>query len=311
MITTRRITKRYGDVVALDRLSLEVPAGTVFGLLGPNGAGKTTLLRLVMGFIFPDAGTLERGGLSPTRIGYLPERAFYPPRVTIIDYLTTIGRLAGRRIAYGPATSPKGLLAALGLQQAAGRRLGACSRGMLQRVGLAQALMADPPLLLLDEPALGLDPAGQKFMREQILTLQQAGKTVLLSSHHLDEVIRVCSHVAVINEGRLVQCGPLETILAPRAQVTIRSSPLAPELASELAALGPGVTVVAGARPPATMGGAHQAGGSGAGEVKLTGEAVAHKALVLRRMLDAGVDVRHLYEQHATLEEIYLEATGQ
>lgn len=291
MIKAQGIVKRYGDVLALNRLSLEVPAGTVFGLLGPNGAGKTTLLRLVMGFIFPDDGELDRGDLSPTRIGYLPERAFYPPRFTIGEYLATVGRLAGLVPAtLGPTLDR--LLSELDLSQAAGRRLGACSRGMLQRLGLAQALMADPPLLLLDEPALGLDPAGQKFMREQIMSLQEAGKTVLLSSHHLDEVMRVCSHVAVIAQGRLVQCGPLKTILAPRAQVTIVSSPLAPELAAELTALAPGITV-------------------SEGEVKLTGEAVAHKAHVLRRMLDGGVDVRQLYEQHATLEEIYLEATGQ
>jgi ABC-2 type transport system ATP-binding protein len=310
MINAQGIVKRYGDVVALNQLSLEVPPGTVFGLLGPNGAGKTTLLRLVMGFIFPDEGSLDRGTLSPTRIGYLPERAFYPPQFTIGEYLKTVGRLAGvgshegqpvdkaglAQAELGPAI--KRLLAELDLSQAAGRRLGACSRGMLQRVGLAQALMADPPLLLLDEPALGLDPAGQKFMREQIMNLQEAGKTVLLSSHHLDEVTRVCSHVAVIAQGRLVQCGPLRTILAPQAQVTILSSPLEPELAAELAALDPGVTVAAG-------------GGAQEGEIKLTGEAVAHKAHVLRRMLDAGVDIRNLYEQHATLEDIYLEATGQ
>jgi ABC-2 type transport system ATP-binding protein len=300
MIKAHEIVKRYGDVLALDRLSLEVPSGTVFGLLGPNGAGKTTLLRLMMGFIFPDGGEFDRDGLSPTRIGYLPERAFYPPRFTVGDYLATVGRLAGLQPGVlGPTTD--GLLADLGLSNVAGRRLGARSRGMLQRVGLAQALMADPPLLLLDEPATGLDPAGQKFMRERILALQQAGKTVLLSSHHLDEVMRVCSHVAVMDQGRLVQYGPLKTILAPRAQVTILSSPLPPELASELAALDPGVAVAAGVGeiPEECT------------ELKLTGEAVAHKARILSRMLEAGVDVRHLYEQHTTLEEIYLEATGQ
>jgi ABC-2 type transport system ATP-binding protein len=182
LIHTRTLTKRYGDTLALDRLSLEIPPGAVFGLLGPNGAGKTTFLRLVMGLAYPDQGEINYGGLAPFQIGYLPERAFYPSRFAIRDYLLTLGRLSGLR---GDALRRRAdeLLAQVNLLEVAGRRLSACSRGMLQRFGLAQALLADPPLLLLDEPVLGLDPAGQKFMREQIVTLHQAGKTVLLSSH--------------------------------------------------------------------------------------------------------------------------------
>jgi ABC-2 type transport system ATP-binding protein len=128
-------------------------------------------------------------------------------------------------------------------------------------------------------------------MRDQIVALYQAGKTVLLSSHHLDEVTRVCTHVAVISQGRLVRSGPLETILAPRAQVTILTGPMPLDLPAELVSLAPNVAVAQG-------------------WVMLTGEAVSRKAEVLRLLLDAGVDVRKLDEQHATLEEVYLEATG-
>jgi ABC-2 type transport system ATP-binding protein len=162
---------------------------------------------------------------------------------------------------------------------------------MLQRLGVAQALIGDPPFLLLDEPALGLDPAAQKFMRDQILVLHREGKTVLLSSHHLDEVTRVCTHVAVLNRGRLVRCGPLDVILAPRTQVAITTDSLVPELAARLRALGPGIT----------------AGGTA---VTLNGEGLAQKSAVLRLLLDAGVDIRRLTEQQSTLEEVYLEATG-
>jgi len=284
MISICDVDKRYNSTPALDHLSLEVPPGTVFGLLGPNGAGKTTLLRLVMGFIFPDAGQIDRHALPVARIGYLPERAFYPPRFTVRNYLTTLSKLAG----VPPATA--GLLAQVGLEAAGSRRLGACSRGMLQRVGLAQALLGDPGLLLLDEPAIGLDPAGQKFMREQILALHQAGKTVILSSHQLDEVTRVCTHVAVLGQGRLIRSGPLEAMLAERSRVVIATGPLPPAMLQELESQAPGVTVTAE-------------------QVVLSGPAIAHKAAVLRRLLDAGVDIRRLSEERVSLEEIYLEAT--
>jgi ABC-2 type transport system ATP-binding protein len=284
MLSICEVGKRYNSTLALDRLSLEVPSGAVFGLLGPNGAGKTTLLRLVMGFIFPDAGQIDRRGLPVTRIGYLPERAFYPPRFSIRQYLATLSRLAG-----APQVT-ESLLAQVGLQEAGSQRLGACSRGMLQRVGLAQALLGDPGLLLLDEPALGLDPAGQKFMREQILALHNVGKTVILSSHQLDEVTRVCTHVAVLSQGRLIRSSPLEALLAERSQVVIATGPLPPGLLGELESQGPGVSVTTE-------------------QVVLFGPAVAHKAEVLRRLLDAGVDIHRLSEERVSLEEVYLEAT--
>jgi ABC-2 type transport system ATP-binding protein len=291
MIRATELTKRYGNTLALDRFSLEVPAGSVFGLLGPNGAGKTTFLRLVMAFAFPDGGQIDRSGLPVAHIGYLPERAFYPPRFTIWAYLTTVGRLAGLK-SETLKPSVARLLGQFGLEQVADHLLGTCSRGMLQRLGVAQSLLGDPPLLLLDEPVLRLDPTAQKFMREQIVALHQAGKTVLLSSHHLDEMTRICTHVAVLNRGRLVRSGPLETILAPRPVVTIATGPLPADLRSRLSALAADVTVRGG-------------------EVILAGEAVSHKVEVLRLLLDTGANIREVKEQHVTLEEVYLEATGE
>jgi ABC-2 type transport system ATP-binding protein len=289
MIRVTELTKRYGTTLALDRLSLEVPAGAVFGLLGPNGAGKTTFLRLIMGFVFPDSGQLDLGDLSPAQIGFLPERAFYPPRFTVRDYLSVAGQLAGLQ-AGALRSEVERLMAQLGLDAVAGRRLGACSRGMLQRLGLAQALLGDPPLLILDEPVLGLDPAGQKFMRDQIVAMHQAGKTVLLSSHHLDEVARVCTHVGMLGEGRLVRSGPLGTILSPHPRVTILTNSLPDDLRSRLMQEIPDITVAER-------------------RVILTGEAFSFKADVLRSLLNAGVDIRQLDERHTTLEEVFLEAT--
>jgi ABC-2 type transport system ATP-binding protein len=290
MIRAESITKRYDNTVALDRLTLEVPAGSVFGLLGPNGAGKTTFLRIAMGLVLPDSGRIHLDGLHPSRFGFLPEQAFYPPRFSIGGYLLTLGRLAELE---GAALRQEvgQLLQRVGLNQVAGQKLGACSRGMLQRLGLAQALLGDPPLLLLDEPALGLDPVGQRFMREQILALHGAGRTVLLSSHHLDEVTRICTHVAVLSQGRLVRAGTLEALLGGEPEVRITTSPLPAELQQEIATLSAGISVSENL-------------------VLLAGDAISHKVPVLRLLLEANIDIRQLSERQATLEQVFLEATG-
>jgi ABC-2 type transport system ATP-binding protein len=290
MIAVCELTKRYNHTLALDRLSLQVPRGSVFGLLGSNGAGKTTFLRLVMGFVFAEQGTIQWAEPAPCSIGYLPERAFYPPRFTVRGYLQTLARLAGLADVEQRQTLDR-LLAQFGLTEVQTRRLGNCSRGMLQRVGLAQTLLGDPPLIILDEPVLGLDPAAQKLFREQILALHQAGKTVILSSHHLDHVTRVCTHVAVMDKGRLVRSGSLAEILSPQSQVVLDTASIPSVLQEQIEDLSPGIAVAER-------------------RIILTGPAMNHKAGVLRALLDAGVDLESLSEQHATLEEVYLEATG-
>jgi ABC-2 type transport system ATP-binding protein len=289
MIRAQSLTKFYNATPALRQLTLEIPAGAVFGILGPNGAGKTTFLRLIMGFVLPSAGTIDRGGISPADIGYLPERAFYPPRFTVRSYLGTIARLVGSREP-GQQDDVIRRLRQVGLSEVADRRTGACSRGMLQRLGLAQALLGDPDLLILDEPALGLDPSGQVFMREQIAALNRNGKTVLLSSHHLDEVTRVCTHVAVLSRGRLVRAGDLASMLAPRARVVIDSGAVPPDLAQQLYERLPAITL-------------------NDQKIVLEGDAVAHKTEILRLLLDHNVDIRQLSEVRSTLEEIFMEAT--
>ena len=289
MIRTQSLTKYYNATPALRQLTLDIPAGAVFGILGPNGAGKTTLLRLIMGFVLPSTGTINRGGISPADIGYLPERAFYPPRFTVRSYLDTIARLVESR-EKSQKDDVARLLRQVGLLEVADRRTGACSRGMLQRLGLAQALLGDPDLLILDEPTLGLDPGGQLFMREQIAALNSTGKTVLLSSHQLDEVTRVSTHVAVLSQGRLVRAGDLASMLAPRARVVIDSGPVPHELAQQLRERLPNITI------------SDQ-------RIVLGGDAVAQKAEILRLLLDHNVDIRQLSEVRSTLEEIFMEAT--
>jgi ABC-2 type transport system ATP-binding protein len=290
MISINSLSKRFNAILALDHVSFEIPDGSVFGLLGPNGAGKTTLLRLIMGFLVPDSGAVSLGNLHPAQIGYLPERAFYPGRFTIRGYLSNMGRLAGLEGSQLRAQTDH-ILHQVGLHDTMSQRLGTCSRGMLQRLGLAQALLSDPPLVLLDEPASALDPAGQRFMRQQIASLHQAGITVVLSTHHLDEATRMCTHIALLSEGRLVRIGPLDSMLTPKSQVIITVGPMPACLRDQLTALAPRVAVTQN-------------------QIILTEESTNSKAELLRTLLDNGIDVRQLTERHATLEEVYLEATG-
>jgi ABC-2 type transport system ATP-binding protein len=242
-----------------------------------------------MGFLLPDAGSVDLGDLKPAQIGYLPERAFYPGRITVRSYLNTLGRLAGLERSQSDLQTDR-LLHQVDLHKARDQRLSACSRGMLQRMGLAQALLADPPVILLDEPARTLDPAGQQFMRQQIALLHQTGTTVVLSTHHLDEVARVCTHIAVLSRGTLARVGRLDSMLAPRPQIVISTGPMPGDLPAQLASLAPNITI-------------------NERQVVLSGESIAAKAKVLRVLLDNQVDVQRLTEQVATLEEVYLQAT--
>lgn len=288
MISASNLTKRYNATLALDELTLNIPQGSVFGLLGPNGSGKTTFIKLLLGFIFPDSGHITRGTLAADRVGYLPERPALAPRSRIDEFLLLAGRLSGLS---GPALRPAvdRQLRQVGLSQVARGRIGSCSKGMLQRLGLAAALLAEPPLLVLDEPMEGLDPAWQKTVRDLIAGYQHRGGTVLLSTHRLNDVVEVCTHVAILHRGQLKRAGPLAGVLAPRPQVIVSTGGLTPEAAAALAALHPAALV--------------------AGDcITLAGEAIPHKAAVLRLLLDHDVEIVSLSQQRATLEEVYLEA---
>ena len=288
MIQASELSKRYGSTLALDRLNLAIPAGSAFGLLGPNGAGKSTFIKLLLELTMPDSGYLLREGIARQQIGYLPERPAMPIRSRVGEYLTLIGRLSGlggRRLH----STVEQRLVQVGLRRAAGIRIGACSKGMLQRLGLAVALIADPPLLVLDEPMEGLDPAWQKTVRDLLVELNRQGKTVLLSTHRLSDVAQVCSHVAILAQGQLKAAGALEDVLPPRRQVIIGVDRVPDGLRATLASLHPDIRV-------------------GGGAIALGGEALAYKAPVLSLLLAAGVDIQDVTQQRLSLEEVYLEA---
>jgi ABC-2 type transport system ATP-binding protein len=228
-LSTRGLRKSYGSRQALDGLDLTVPAGVVYGFLGPNGAGKTTTMRVLTGLIHPDGGTIEMLGRPFTRrdrrrlfdVGALVESpAFYP-------YLS--GRANLQALAASGAPTPSRrvdeVLDVVGLRERAGDKVSRYSLGMKQRLGIAGALLNDPQLLLLDEPANGLDPAGIVAMRETLRHLASIGKTVFVSSHLLAEVQQMADVVGIIAAGRLVREGSMRELLATEGVVRVRVEP--------------------------------------------------------------------------------------
>jgi ABC-2 type transport system ATP-binding protein len=217
-IRTQDLSKTYGQVRALDGLTLTVETGTVFGFLGPNGAGKTTTMRLLTGLARPCGGQawvagqeIGRDGQAAARIGYLPEEPAFYPWLTPAELLDHVGRLFGLSAQERRARSDE-LLDLVGLSAVRKRRIGGFSRGMRQRLGLAQALVNRPEVLLLDEPVSALDPAGRKEVLELIGRLGSQC-TVFMSTHILEDVERVCDTVAILNHGRLVVEAPQAELL--------------------------------------------------------------------------------------------------
>ena len=213
-IAIRDVHKTYpGGKHALKNFSLEVETGEIFGFLGPNGAGKTTTIKILLGLIKPTSGTVEVLGQDPTkpaarlRLGYLPEVANYYAFMTPRELLTFYGTVCGM-----PAKLRRErrelLLEQVGIADVADKQLKQFSKGMLQRVGIAQALLHDPDLLILDEPMTGLDPLARLQMRDMILALKQQGKTIFFSSHELSEAEVICDRVGVLKDGELCQCCP-------------------------------------------------------------------------------------------------------
>jgi ABC-2 type transport system ATP-binding protein len=227
LLRTRGLTKRYPRVTAVDGLDLDVPAGRV-GLVGANGAGKTTLFRMMLGLSHPSAGTLEVCGLDVaadpigvrSRLGYMPEHDCLPLDQTAADVVATFGELSGLppRAARQRASD---VLDLVGLDEARFRPVGGFSTGMRQRTKLAQAIVADPELVLLDEPTAGLDPMGREEMLDLVARLGGLGISVLLATHLLDDVQQVCDHVVMLDGGHLVVSGATGSLLERTGLLTV------------------------------------------------------------------------------------------
>ena len=222
-----------GRYPVLRGVSLTVPRGGIYGFLGPNGAGKTTTLKIVTGLLFPDAGQIEILGRplsDPSvrgRIGFLPETPYFYDYLTGSELLLFLGRLLGAQEARLRASIPP-LLRAVGLEGKGKVQLRKYSKGMLQRIGLAQALLNEPELVILDEPMSGLDPVGRREIRDLILDLKSQGKTVFFSSHILADAEMICDRVAILVQGRVVREGHLEELLGSEVrfwEVTLGGAP--------------------------------------------------------------------------------------
>jgi len=235
------VSKSYRSNMSLQKywilrnLTLAVQEGEIFGFIGPNGAGKTTTLKLVMDLIRPDGGTIQMFGDShkkvgvKARIGFLPENPYFYDYLTAGEFLDFYGRLFGYPRAVRDAKTSV-LLARVGLANRRDRQLRKFSKGMLQRLGLAQALINDPDLVILDEPMSGLDPVGRREVRDIILSLKEAGKTVFFSTHILSDTELICDRVGILSKGDLKAVGKLSDLLTHRVKFwEVTFSGLSPE----------------------------------------------------------------------------------
>jgi len=234
------LRKRYRRQTAVDGVSFTVGRGEVVGLLGPNGAGKTSVIKILLGLVRPDAGEvllLGRPAADPrarARVGYLPELFRYQPWLTAAEVLTLHVRLTGTAV---PDEERRECLALVGLAERAGDRVGGFSKGMQQRLGLAVALVGRPELVILDEPTSALDPIGRADVRDLLLSLRERGVAVLLNSHLIGEVERVCDRVVILDKGRVAASGTLSELLGQR-ELRLRLDEVSAQAEARLAAAG-------------------------------------------------------------------------
>jgi len=247
IVETRKLTKVYRDFwgrkkkTALNALNLEIHRGEIFGLLGPNGSGKTTTIKLLLGLLFPTSGEAlvfgepAVGVAKNERIGYLPEESYLYRFLNAEETLDFYGRLFNMKAEVRSRRAQE-LIEMVGLAGDKKRILKEYSKGMRQRIGLAQALINDPELIILDEPTSGLDPLGTAWMKHLIIELREKGKTVLMCSHRLDDVQKTCDRIAILNEGELQELGEVSKLLedANRVEMRARGLPVSEELRRDL-----------------------------------------------------------------------------
>jgi ABC-2 type transport system ATP-binding protein len=295
-IGTVGLRKAFGDNVAVRGLSLQVRAGEVFGFLGPNGAGKTTSIKMLLGLVTPSAGQAQLLGLPlghrPTRarVGFLPEHFRFHDWLTAAEFLTLHGQLYG--MAPGRLQARLGeLLDLVGLSPFRHKNLRTFSKGMLQRIGLAQALLNEPALVFLDEPTSGLDPVGRRLVRDIIRDLRTQGTTVFLNSHLLSEVEITCDRVAFIKHGEVVHLSDLKSLGEGETRVVVRAGGLTAEIVAGLARWGRDARHD-GEQVILTLHGEHD---------------LPHLA---RYLVGAGADLYALTPQRLSLEDLFIQIVG-
>jgi len=298
VVETHGLTKRFGERVAVADIDLRIPRGSAFGYLGPNGAGKTTLIRMLLGLTQPSSGSFELLGRpmpkeraqALARVGAIVEEPGFHRHLTGRENLWIIAA------AREPASHARiaGALARVGLTDRADDKVSAYSQGMRQRLGVARCLLADPELLILDEPTNGLDPAGILEFRQLIRSLVDEGRTVFLSSHLLDEVEKTCEAAAIIDGGRIVTAGAIsELARSTRSELIIECD----ERDRALALLSGSAEVLDAERTPAGM--------------RLALRAADAASVLNRRLVEAGISVSRLEPVQSSLEQRFLEVTSR
>jgi ABC-2 type transport system ATP-binding protein len=279
-------------VEAVRGVGFEVKRGETYGVLGPNGAGKTTSIKAILRLIFPDRGDIRLFGAALSkdalrRVGYLPENPYVYQYLRAAEFLDLCGRLMGMDAALRKKRTRE-MIELVGLAHAVDRPIGRFSKGMTQRIGLAQALLHDPELLILDEPMSGLDPIGRKQVRDIILSERAAGKTIIFTSHVLSDVEMLCDRIAIINKGQVVARGTLDELLRREVRrVRVQASKVSSELEQALARDGLGVRRVDD-MVHVTIEGDHEVG------------------TLLTRLLSAGAVVVEVEPERETLEDLFV-----
>jgi ABC-2 type transport system ATP-binding protein len=301
-VETTGLSKRFGERIALDGVDLAVPSGVAFGFLGPNGAGKTTIIRLLLGLAWPTSGSISvLGRRMPVqrrealaRVGAIIDEPRFLPHLTGRENLLVNAAARGGEAR----VRIPGALDRVGLAARARERVGSYSLGMRQRLGIARCLLADPKLLILDEPMNGLDPAGMLEFRELIRSLVDEGRTVFLSSHLLDEVQRTCDFAAIVDRGRVVTQGPMGALASGARRIAVGSDD--PHRAAALLAELDGVesTSIDGEDVRVSV------APNGTTDRELV-------TAIVGRLLEAGVAIDRVAPDAATLEERFLTVTSR
>lgn len=295
-IETHGLRKVFGEKVAVEDLTLEVRRGEVFGFLGPNGAGKTTSVKMLLGLVSPTAGEGRVMGYpldepaARKKVGFLPEHFRFHDWLTAQEFLELHGELYGLTLG-DRRQRAREMLELVGLSSFAGQRLRTFSKGMLQRVGLAQALINRPELVFLDEPTSGLDPVGRLRVRDIIRNLREQGTTVFLNSHLLSEVEITCDRVAFINKGKVVRSSALKGLMDGSITLEVRAHGLTPPILAGLARWSQDV----------------RADGE---SLTLTIESEREIAAVNRYLVEQGVEVYALHPQRVSLEDLFVQVIG-
>ena len=303
-ISVENLKKRFGDVAAVDGISFVVPQREVFGFLGPNGAGKTTTINMLTGLARLDAGTISIGGIECTGnpkaaqhlMGVVPDESNLYPELTGFENLCFCGALYGMRKGARERRARE-LLERFGLSKAAGRKFAGYSKGMKRKLAIAAGIIHDPPILFLDEPTTGIDVDGARRIRQLIADLHQAGKTIFLTTHYIEEAERLCGRVAFLVAGRIVRYDTVENLLRQaqgRHVVEFAVNGVPADIASELPAAFPGMDCERASE----------------GVFRISSYAPVRIGPLVRFFEDRGLEVGEARKILPSLEEVFVRVTG-